>query len=444
MALHDALSDSKVRTAKAPAKGEKPLTLRDGGGLELRVTSTGNKAWLFRYYRPGTKKRNNISLGSYPAISLSDARDKAREAMALVINGVDPATQRRLDKEALEVAAKSTFEALLADVVARKTKEPVERVLVAMTKPEAVLENKNGREIISRYRRHLRADLGAVRVMDITAPLTIKVLDKLVDPKRQGGPMPDMLARCIRTVNEVMTEALNVGLISQNVCVGVAKRFEDHQHSVVNMPTLAPAELPELLAGLAGVDAGISAKLQLEWSLHTLARPAESARAEWSEIDWVNRLWIIPKEKMKRRVRHVVPLTSSTMAILEAMKPISGHKAHIFPGKAGKPHISVMTANQLIKRAGLGGRLVAHGLRSLGSTTLHESSYFPSEWIEAALAHGLKDKVAGTYNKANYVPQRAQMMAWWSARIEAAKRGEELERLGENVVIDLAERRKAG
>lgn len=438
MALHQALTPTKINSAKVPPKGADPVTLRDGGGLELRITHTGNKAWLFRYYRPGTKKRNNISLGSYPAISLADARKMAAEAMAQVIRGVDPATRRRLDKEALEVAAKSTFEFVLAGVLERKTGEPVDRVLVAMTKPEAVLENKNGREIVSRYRLHLRPDLGHLRVMDITAPLVIKVLKKLAD---RG--MPDMLGRCLRTVNEVMRSAENKGLIPRNPCEHVGDEFSGpaHQHKIVNMPTLEPEELVELMQGLAGVDAGQSARLQLEWSLHTLTRPTESATAEWSEIDMEARTWTIPAEKMKKKVRHVIPLTASTLAILEAMKPISGHKKHIFPGKAGKPHISVMTANQLIKRAGFDGRLVAHGLRSLGSTTLNEAG-FDSRWVEASLAHSLKDKVAGTYNRANYVEQRRGMLEWWSERIEAAKRGE-LTALGVNVV-NLADRRKAG
>lgn len=441
MALHNALTPTKINNTATPAKGADPVTLRDGGGLELRITHTGNRAWLFRYYRPGTKKRNNISLGSYPAISLADARKLAAEAMGQVIQGVDPATSKRLAKEELEAAAKSTFEALLAAVVARKAKEPLERVLEAMTKPEALLDNKNGREILSRYRRHLRPSLGNVRVMDITAPQVIAVLGKLVDPKRPGGPMPDMLARCVRTINEVMAEAINDGLISQNVCANVARKFEAHQHKVTNMPTLEPAEIVELMQGLAGVEANLGTRLQVEWSLHTLTRPTESATAEWAEIDWEKGLWVIPAEKMKKGIRHMVPLTDSTLAILEAMKPITGGKKHIFPGKAGKSHISVMTANQVLKRAGFDGRLVAHGLRSLGSTTLNEAGFEPQH-VEAALAHSLKDKVAGAYNKANYLPQRAQMMAWWSNRIEAAKRGELLP-LADNV-IDLADRRRAG
>lgn len=254
--------------------------------------------------------------------------------------------------------------------------------------------------------------------------------------------MPDMLARCVRTINEVMAEAINDGLISQNVCANVARKFEAHQHRVINMPRLESGELVDLMEGLAKVEAGQAARLQVEWSLHTLARPTESATAEWAEIDQERRLWTIPGEKMKRGISHAVPLTDSTLAILEAMRPITGHKQYIFPGKGNKPHISVMTANQVIKRAGFDGRLVAHGLRGLGSATLNEHG-FDHRHVEACLAHGLSDKVAGAYNHANYIPQRREIMAWWSERIERAKLGELVDAATENV-ISLAARRKAG
>lgn len=154
-----------------------------------------------------------------------------------------------------------------------------------------------------------------------------------------------------------------------------------------------------------------------------MVRPGEGAGAGWDEINFGQKLWVIPAERMKMKRDHIVPLTAQALAILETMKPISAHRTYIFPSiyKPREP-MNISSANMALKRMGYKGQLVAHGLRSLASTVLNEQE-FSHDVIEAALAHVDKNSIRATYNKAEYIEQRRVMMQWWSDYIEAATTG---------------------
>lgn len=154
-----------------------------------------------------------------------------------------------------------------------------------------------------------------------------------------------------------------------------------------------------------------------------MTRPAEAAAARWDEIDWDNALWIIPAERTKKRREHRIPLTEQMLAILEVIKPISGHRDFIFPSDRDpqKPCNS-QTANMALKRMGFADRLVSHGLRSLASTTLNEQG-FDADLIESALAHVDDNQVRSAYNRTGYLERRRPMMSWWSGHIEQAAKG---------------------
>ncbi len=152
-----------------------------------------------------------------------------------------------------------------------------------------------------------------------------------------------------------------------------------------------------------------------------MTRPAEAAEATWDEIDTHDKLWTIPASRMKMKRKHIIPLSPQALAILEIMKPISGHREHVFPSMKS-PHTKPMnsqTVNAAIKRVGFAGRLVAHGFRSIASTALNEKG-FPPDVIEAALAHIDSNEVRRAYNRAIYLEQRRDMMDWWGEFVEKA------------------------
>lgn len=141
------------------------------------------------------------------------------------------------------------------------------------------------------------------------------------------------------------------------------------------------------------------------------------------DIDWDEKVGAIPTERMKKRREHRIPLTEQMLALLEVMKPISGHRDFVFPSdRDPKKPCNSQTANMALKRMGFAGRLVSHGLRSLASTTLNEQGFDP-DLVESALAHVDDNQVRSAYNRTDYLERRKPMMSWWSGHIEEAAKG---------------------
>lgn len=153
----------------------------------------------------------------------------------------------------------------------------------------------------------------------------------------------------------------------------------------------------------------VSTRRLIEWQLLTLVRPSEASGARWAEIDLDANLWTIPAERMKAKREHIVPLSLQALEILEVMKPISGHREYIFPSRNDpKQPINSQTVNAALKRIGYGGKLVAHGLRSIASTAMNEAG-LNADIIESALAHMDKNEVRRTYNRASYLESRKNL-----------------------------------
>lgn len=154
--------------------------------------------------------------------------------------------------------------------------------------------------------------------------------------------------------------------------------------------------------------------------LLTLVRPSEASGARWAEINLEAKLWTIPAERMKAKREHIVPLSLQALYILEVMTPISAHREHVFPSRNDpKQSMNSQTANAALKRIGYGGKLVAHGLRSIASTALNEEG-FNSDVIEAALAHSDKNEVRKAYNRSTYLERRKRLMDWWGNHVSSA------------------------
>ncbi|OOE37733.1 integrase [Salinivibrio kushneri] len=392
------LTDKKI---KAATSEDKEYLLYDGDGLRLRVKPTGSKLWLFNYLRPFTKKRTNLSLGAYPTVTLSQARKATMDARALLAQNIDP-KEHREEQQRQEIAL---------------TEHTVEKVAYQWfeLKKEQVTEGY-ATDIWRSLERHIFPKLGATPLSKITAPMVIDALK----PIEASGSL-ETLKRLVQRLNEMMNYAVNCGLIHANPLSGIGAAFKKPKKN--HMAALTPDELPELMQKLAYANIKRVTRCLIEWQLHTMTRPAEAAAARWDEIDWDNELWVIPAERTKKRREHRIPLTEQMLAILEVIKPISGHRDFIFPSDRDpqKPCNS-QTANMALKRMGFADRLVSHGLRSLASTTLNEQG-FDADLIESALAHVDDNQVRSAYNRTDYIERRRPMMCWWSGHIEQAAKG---------------------
>lgn len=258
--------------------------------------------------------------------------------------------------------------------------------------------------------------MGALPLHKVTAPKTIEVLK----PIAAKGQL-ETVKRLSQRLNEIMVFAVNTGLLEANPLTGIKKAFPSPKKN--HYPTLKPDQLPELMRALTTANIKITTRCVIEWQLHTMVRPSEAAGTRWAEIDLKSGQWNIPAERMKKARAHTVPLSEQAQALLEVMRPISGHLEHVFPAdrQQGKA-INEQTANMALKRMGFENRLVAHGMRALASTTLNEQG-FDADVIEAALAHVDSNEVRKAYNRAEYIERRRVLMAWWSEHIEQAATG---------------------
>ncbi|QBF81958.1 DUF4102 domain-containing protein [Shewanella maritima] len=392
------LTNTEIAQAKPRAK---EYNLTDGDGLILRVKPNGSKLWLFNYYHPYTKKRKNLGLGTYPEISLAQARQSRLDARKLVAANIDPKEHRDTVQKAAEQEQLNTLEKVANDwFLIKKTK----------------VTNDYATSLWRSLENHLFPRLGKYPISKLTATSTIEVLK----PIAAKGSLETVRRLCQR-LNEIMIYAVNTGVIFSNPLSGISHAFEAPKKQL--MATIRPDELPELMQALNTASIKLVTRFLIEWQLHTMVRPNEAAGAKWSEIDFDNKLWTVPPARMKMKREHIVPLSDQVLSLLEALKPISGHREHIFPAdRDPKSHANSQTANMALKRMGYGGKLVSHGLRALASTTLNEQGFDP-DLIEASLAHVDKNDVRRAYNRADYLERRKPIMAWWSEYIEQAASG---------------------
>jgi integrase len=399
MAAKDLITDSKLRALKPK---DKQYNVADGQGLFLRVNPNGKNSWVFNYYHPFSKKRTNLGLGSYPDVSLSKAREKRSDYRKLVAENIDPKTHLKLqflkDKEQYD----ATFEN-----VTQKWKDIKIR--------KDIKANTVERE----YRcleLHLFPVIGDMPVNSIKyAPVldAIKVVE-------QAGQF-ETVKRLCRLVNEVIDIAVARELVDTNRFTRITKEFAAQKKQ--NYPSIGAAELPELMTTLATSSSLVRTRLMIEFQMHTMTRPNETAKAEWSQFDFDDRLWTIQPDKMKMKREHVIPLTDEVLMLLDKIKLLSRNSKYLFPNhRDNNKHASTESANTLLKRNGFKDRLVAHGLRSLASTTLNDNG-FDKVIVDACLAHQDKNLTSRAYNRAQYIEQKKKVFSWWSEFIVNASAG---------------------
>lgn len=392
------LSDRQLKAVKAK---DKDYVLSDGEGLQLRVRSNGSMLWNFNYREPVTKNRINMGLGTYPELSLANARKKVVEARELLAQGIDPKAQRNTLAEAKRAETEHTFENVATDWFELK-KDSV---------TPAYAE-----DIWRSLTLHVFPEMKTTPLSRITAPMVIELLR----PIEAKGSL-ETVKRLSQRLNEIMTYGVNSGLIFANPLSGIRAVFKKPRKQ--NMAALRPEELPELMVEIANASIKRTTRGLIEWQLHTMTRPAEAATTRWADIDLDKRIWTIPPERMKKRRAHTIPLSNQALAILETLKSQSGHREYVFPADRNpRTHANSQTANMALKRMGFQDRLVSHGMRSMASTILNEHGWDP-ELIEVALAHVDKDEVRSAYNRADYIERRRPMMTWWSEYIQKAATG---------------------
>ncbi len=348
-----------------------------------------------------------MGLGVYPEVTLTEARALRAEYRKLLAQEIpeDPQDYRKQQQQEQETVHTNTFKAIFDQWTESRRNSITDDHLKRVSR---LLE------------KYVFPALGNKPVHLIKSTDFIALLRPL-----EAQNKLETVKKAIHNINGVMNYAVNYGLIDNNPAHAIREVFKKPQRT--HMATLEPDQLPELMSALNFANIKLQTRCLVEWQLHTMTRPSEACGARWDEIELEQKLWVIPAERMKgrkgKKKQHIVPLTEQTIALLEVMRPISGQREHIFPNDHDpKKPMNSQSVNMALKRMGFKGRLVAHGLRALASTTLNEQGFNP-DVIEACLAHVGGDEVRKAYNRTTYLEQRIKVMAWWSDFIKQASQG---------------------
>ncbi|UXY10072.1 tyrosine-type recombinase/integrase [Kosakonia sp. ML.JS2a] len=381
------LNDMQIRRAKPEAKA---YTLGDGLGLSLLIEPNGSKSWRFRYRFAGKPKM--ISLGVYPTITLADARSRRDEARKLVAEGKNPSEVRKEQKIALQTESESAFEKIATEWHQMKS-----------SKWSAGYAS----DIMEAFQNDIFPYVGTRPVGEIKPLELLNVLRKI---EKRGAleKMRKVRQRC----SEVFRYAIATGRAEFNPAADLSSALEVHQSN--HFPFLKADEIPDFLRALDSYTGSRLVQIATKLLMITGVRTIELRAALWSEFDLGNAIWEIPAERMKMRRSHLVPLSTQALDLLNELKIMTGNYRYVFPGRndPNKP-MSEASINQVIKRIGYGGKLTGHGFRHSLSTILHDKGY-DSAWIEMQLAHIDKNNIRGTYNHAQYIDKRRDMMQWYS------------------------------
>ena len=386
-------------SAKQVEHAKKPLS--DGGNLWIYPQGS-SKPWFFRYTINGRARQ--MGLGSYPHKSLEKARAEADYYRKLLKSGIDPLEHRKAEalRKEFEAAKALTFTQCAARYI--------------LSHRHGWNNRKHAHQWVSTLKTYARPKIGSMPIAEVDTDAVLGILrpiwkTKTETAKRVQGRVENILdwatAREYRTGNN---PARWRGHLSQLLPRPTRVRTVRHH------PAMPYAEVPAFMAELVK-DRGVAA-LALRFLVLTASRTSETLRAQWPEIDIVDRVWTIPAHRMKSRREHRVPLSGDAVAVLEALPRREG-SPYVFPGaRHGRP-LSDMSLLQLMRRMGYGGEsprgpCVPHGFRSSFRDWSGEVSSFPRDVAEMALAHVIQNKAEAAYRRGDLFDKRRDMMEEWA------------------------------
>ena len=391
------LTARQVDTSKPK---DKPYKLSDGGGLYLLVNPNGSRYWRLKYRIAGKEKL--LALGVYPDITLAEARQKRADAKKVLAAGGDPGQEKQEEKQAKEQAVANSFERLAMEWHSHKS----------TSWSEGYAEH-----LLMYLKKDIFPFIGQKAITDISQVEMLNVLRKM----EQRGVL-DKLKKTRQACRQIFTYAIITGRAEHNPVSDLAGALKSPKQQ--HYPHLLVDQIPDFLRALSEYSGSTITRNATRLLMLTGLRTIELRASEWGDIDFDKGVWNIPAERMKMRRPHLVPLSSQVRELLEEIHQLTGRGKYVFPGRndAGKP-MSEASINQVIKRIGYDGKATGHGFRHTMSTILHEQGY-NTAWIETQLAHVDKNSIRGTYNHAQYLDGRREMLQWYADYMQALENGE--------------------
>ncbi|MEP1230729.1 MAG: integrase arm-type DNA-binding domain-containing protein [Litorimonas sp.] len=377
------LTDLRIRRLKDAGR------FADGNGLYLVVTKTGSKQWVLRATVNG--RRKDIGLGGYPSVSLAQAREETLQLKNLINVGVDPVKYRREKKRITPSFAEAAYQVHRENIPTWKN-------------------SKQADQWINSLKSYAFPKIGSLRVDDISVDDVLSVLNPIWVVKAE-------------TANRVRQRMLKIfkwckrkGYMKENPAEDIQEALPKVRRKREHFVAMSYDDIAAFIARLQSSSQTPNVRLGLEFLILTACRSGELRGALWEEIDFKNRLWIIPDERMKANREHTVPLTERALEIIKEIRPISGKSELLFPSSQNwRKVMSDATLSAAVKR--MGYKVTVHGFRSTFRDWASETRTYPNDVVEMALAHSNRNKTEAAYKRGKLLEKRRELMDDWDNHI---------------------------
>lgn len=359
------------------------------------------KYWRYNYRFAG--KHKTVALGVYPEVSLKDARKKHHVAREQLSNNIDPALQKKLNKLTKNQQAEDSFSAIANEW---------------MLKQKGRWSPSHYESVSSRLENNIYPWLGDRPIAEITAPELLAVLRRM-----ESRGVHHTALKVKQYCGQVFRYAIVTGRAERDPSAdlkgALTPAVTKHYATITD-----PKQIRGLLNAIDNYSGDIVTQCALKLAPMVFVRPTELRHAEWNEINLESKEWRIPAEKMKMKDEHIIPLSSQVKALFKEIKPLTGKGKYVFPSIRTKSRpMSENTINAALRRMGYTKEeITAHGFRAMASTLLNEQGFKP-DVIERQLAHAERNKVRAAYNRAEYLPERKNMMQQWADYLDALRNG---------------------
>ena len=396
--IAERFTDIQIRNLK-PSVAGKLFKKAVGNGLFIVIKADGSKHWHFRYRFDG--KENTLSMGRYPSVGLSHARDEAVKAQKLIVQGINPSNAKKQAKEARYGKQANSFELMAREWAAS----------YFMNKSTSHKE-----KTLRRLEVYIFPWIGNKPISEITAP---DVLHAVKRPQSQNKL--ETAHRALQATGQIFRYAVQHGKAIRDVTVDLRGALPSPK--VKHMASLTePKDVAELLRAIDGFQGTFTVESALRLAPLVFTRPSELRRAKWADIDLAAAEWRYLVSKTK--TEHIVPLSTQAIKILTEIQPLSGHGEFVFMGGHDpKKPMSEAAINASLKRMGYDTQtqITGHGFRAMARTILHERLNIDPAIIEHQLAHAVPDNLGGAYNRTKFIAQRKAMMQQWADYLDELK-----------------------
>ncbi|MCG7876034.1 MAG: tyrosine-type recombinase/integrase [Candidatus Thiodiazotropha endolucinida] len=394
------LTALQVKNAACP-DGQKQSKLSDGNNLYLLIKNTGHKYWRLRYKYAG--KYQELALGTYPKIPLSDARKLADDARVQLIQGINPAEARR-EKKRLKKSPDRTFK-----VIALRWWE----------QQSPSWTEGNAKKI----KRWIDNDMKIIANLPVDQIDEAHIRDVMLGV--ESSSHPTAASPILSNISRIFGYALSHRLTRKNPAQGfplsdILKPLPKTRHlSAIT----DPKRLGRLIFDIDNLQSGGYCTIQaLQLIPHMFLRPGEIRALKWEYIDFEDKLIRIPSDDMKRDREHLVPMSKQVIEKLQSIKKVTGYSPYVFPSQrdSNNPMSKNVMTNRLRVLGYASDEMSAHGFRTSASTLLHEKGY-KHDAIEAQLAHLTGTATSRAYNRSIYLSERKKIMQAWSDYLDVLR-----------------------